>query len=325
MKRQHETPKKMNIRKAILPLILFLVCVCPGVMAGESNPPSFSDDPFSSPMILTYTVGAFVVLTLLLLLLTAFYMLRVVNVLLNEQAKERARKAGVAFVPEPSVWDKFWQRINASVPVAQEADIDTGHSYDGIRELDNHLPPWWTGLFYGTIMWSVVYLLVYHVTASMPLSIDEYQSEVTAADEKARQLKAAQPAEAIDVEKLAYTADAALISKGKAVFTMNNCGSCHRNDGGGNTIGPNLTDAYWLHGGGIKNIFTTINNGVVEKGMPAWGKAMSQASVRDVAFYVMSLQGSNPANAKAPQGSLYVPEKEPVKTDTTKTTASPAK
>ena len=87
----------------------------------------------------------------------------------------------------------------------------------------------------------------------------------------------------------------------------NNCGSCHRNDGGGNTIGPNLTDDYWIHGGEVKNVFATIKNGAVEKGMPAWGKSMKPEDVRDVTFFVMSLRGTNPENAKGPQGELFKP------------------
>ncbi|MBI3482112.1 MAG: c-type cytochrome [Bacteroidetes bacterium] len=125
----------------------------------------------------------------------------------------------------------------------------------------------------------------------------------------------------IDESTLVYSPDVAILEKGKAVFTRNNCGSCHRNDGGGNAIGPNLTDEYWLHGGGLKTVFTTIKNGVVEKGMPAWGKAMSPGDVRDVAFFVMSLQGTKPANAKASQGELYEPEVKTEKTDSTKTQA----
>ena len=101
----------------------------------------------------------------------------------------------------------------------------------------------------------------------------------------------------------------------------NNCGSCHRNDGGGNMIGPNLTDAYWLHGGDIKQIFSIIKNGAVEKAMPAWGKVMSQKDVRDVAFYVMSLQESNPENAKVAQGELYKPKPDTTSTDSLKVRA----
>lgn len=242
-------------------------------------------------MLLVYITMAFVVTTIVLLLISMVYIVKVLHYLSPPKARQ-------------SWWQKTWEQINATVPVEHEQDIDTGHDFDGIRELDNHLPPWWKGLFYATIVWGAIYLVVYHVTGSLPLSIGEYQAELDKAEENMRILKASQPAEAIDESKLEYTADAAIVGHGKVVFTSNNCASCHRNDGGGNTIGPNLTDDYWLHGSSIQNIFSTINKGVVEKGMPAWGKVMSQKDVRDVAFYIMSLKGSNPPNGKKPQGEL---------------------
>lgn len=113
------------------------------------------------------------------------------------------------------------------------------------------------------------------------------------------------PQEAIDENSLTYSPDADILGKGKVVFNNMNCGSCHRADGGGNAIGPNLTDEFWIHGGGITQVFQTIKNGAVEKGMPAWGKSLSPQDVRNVTFYVMSLQGTNPANPKAPQGDKY--------------------
>jgi cytochrome c oxidase cbb3-type subunit III len=235
------------------------------------------------------------------------YLLRVIRFLARQNEMARAEKAGVKYVAQPSIVEKLWQDLNASVPVAKEQDIDLGHSYDGIRELDNHLPPWWKGLFYACVIWGIGYLIVYHVTDSLPLSLGEYQNELTLADENAKALKASKPAEVIDENTLLYKEDADLISKGRTVYVSNNCGSCHRADGGGNTIGPNLTDAYWLHGGSIKNIYSTINAGVLEKGMPAWGKVMSASDVRNVAFYIMSLQGSNLKDSKAPQGELYKP------------------
>jgi cytochrome c oxidase cbb3-type subunit 3 len=125
----------------------------------------------------------------------------------------------------------------------------------------------------------------------------------------------------IDESKLEFTNDPALIEKGKNVFANNPCSSCHRADGGGNTIGPNLTDEYWIHGGDVKSVFNTIKNGAVDKGMPAWGKAMSAQDLRDVTFYILSLQGSNPPDAKAPQGDLFK-QTTSVKSDSTQTRAS---
>ena len=267
-----------------------------------------------------YVVGALVLLVLLLVMGVAIVLLRSLNMLVDQTLKERAKSLGVAYVPQPSLWSRLSEKLNASVPVEREKDIDLGHSYDGIRELDNHLPPWWKWLFYATIAWSIVYLLVFHVSSSLPLSIEEYQNEVAAADLEKKRFLASQPQLAIDLDKLEYTADAEIIARGGKVYTIN-CVPCHRNDGGGNTIGPNLTDNYWIHGGTAKNVYSTVNDGLVEKGMPAWGKTMSQGDVRDVTFFVLSLQGTNPPNAKAPQGEL-MEQKVIQKSDSVKSEAS---
>ena len=262
----------------------------------------FSQEAASSnSMTALYALGALVFVVLLLVIMVAILLLRSFNTLVEQTLKHKAKALGVAYVPEPSFWTKLFEKLNAAVPVEQEKDIDLGHSYDGIRELDNHLPPWWKWLFYATIVWAVIYLVVYHVSSSLPLSIGEYQDELAAADVEKKRFLASQPQMSIDLDKLEYTADAEILARGEKVY-MINCVPCHRNDGGGNTIGPNLTDNFWLHGGAVKNVFSTVNTGFVEKGMPAWGKTMSQGDVRDVTFFVLSLQGTNPANPKAPQG-----------------------
>jgi cytochrome c oxidase cbb3-type subunit III len=292
--------------------------------AQESVPvtKSFMADLVNHPMLPYYVVFALLFITFLLATVVAVYVLRIVK-MLNEQIQhEKATKPGIAYVPTPGWWERFTQKMNASIPVEQEKNIELDHSYDGIKELDNHLPPWWKLLFYGTIGWAVVYIFVFHFSSILPLSHEEYQNEIVLAEEQAKQRKAGQPeAAAIDENNLTFNNDAAIIQKGKNVFANNPCGSCHRNDGGGNTIGPNLTDEYWIHGGDIKNIFNTIKNGAVDKGMPAWGKAMSQQDLRNLTFYIMSLQGTNPPDAKAPQGELFK-QAATVKTDSTKTQAS---
>ncbi|MBT1689067.1 cbb3-type cytochrome c oxidase N-terminal domain-containing protein [Dawidia soli] len=282
-----------------------LLATTPANALSAATAPGFWDDPVNHPLMPLYALSLFAAIVAMLVVVVCISLLRVLNVLINLSEKERAEKHGIAYVPRGSFWQQFVQKANASVPLTQEQDIDMGHDFDGIRELDNHLPPWWKWLFAGTAVWAVAYLVVYHLYGNLPLQQEEYDQEVAVANEVARQRKAAQPVEEIDVNALKYIADAAILEKGKGVFANNNCGSCHRADGGGNTIGPNLTDAYWLHGGGIQNIFNTIKTGVVEKGMPAWGKTLSPQDVRDVTFYVMSLQGSNPADGKAPQGDLF--------------------
>jgi cytochrome c oxidase cbb3-type subunit III len=288
---------------------------------GQNVTTSFKDDPFNHPLMPMYLVIALMAMTIILVGIVMLYMVRILNMLTLESEKAKAAKEGVAYVPKPDWWSKFSQTVNASVPVEQEKSIELDHNYDGIKELDNHLPPWWKWLFIGTIGWGAVYLVVFHIADSLPLSIGEYQNEIAYAEEQANRLKASQPQAAVDENTLVFALDSVgLISNGKTVFTDNNCGSCHRVDGGGNSIGPNLTDEYWLHGGHIRNVFATIKNGVVEKGMPAWGKSLSPQQVRDVTFFVLSLQGTKPANAKAPQGVLY--KEEIVKSDSTAAQAS---
>ncbi len=270
----------------------------------------FLDDPINHSLFPLYAISLLVFIVLLLVLISAIVFLRVLNIMVKKASEEKAAMLGIPYIPQQNWWEKFWLSINALVPVAEEKAIELDHNYDGIRELDNHLPPWWKWLFVATIVWAGVYLLVYHVSESLPLSGQEYENELALADEQARILKASQPVTVIDENTLIFINDADIIAKGKKVFVNSNCISCHRNDGGGNMVGPNLTDTYWLNGGEIKHIFSMIKNGKVEKGMPAWGKVMSQQDVRDVAFYVMSLQGTNPKDAKAPQGELFTPKQD---------------
>jgi cytochrome c oxidase cbb3-type subunit 3 len=186
----------------------------------------------------------------------------------QQAAKEKAQRLGTTYTPELTLWEKLWQQSNDFVPLEKEADILLDHNYDGIRELDNHLPPWWTGLFYGTIAFSIVYLLFFHVFDSLPLSTQEYETEVAVAQEQARKFQASNPAPVIDENNVEAVTDVQALADGKQVY-LNNCASCHRRDGGGD-IGPNLTDEYWLHGGDIKSIFKTVRHGIAGTNMIAW-------------------------------------------------------
>lgn len=305
-------------------VIIFSLLVLSVSVFAQENPESskaFWDAPFNHPMTPLYLLSALVFSVVILVAFLATYVIRILNMLAIQAEKENAIKEGLVFVHKPGWWARFSQTVNASVPVEQENTIELDHNYDGIKELDNHLPPWWKWLFYGTVAWAVVYIFVFHISNTLPLQSDEYQSEIAHAEEQARRLKASQPVQDIDENTLAFTEDSiAFITGGKSVFMDNNCSSCHRADGGGNTIGPNLTDEYWLHGGHIKDVFATVKNGVVEKGMPAWGKALSPRQVRDVTFFIFSLQGTKPENAKKPQGEIYKTME--IQTDSTKVQAS---
>jgi len=310
------------MKKWILSFVFVIPLVSVGQGVTPTATPDFWIDPLNHPMLPLYLITTLIFGVFLLVLVVAIYIIKVLNLFTRKAAEENAARLGKIYIPEPSWSSRFWEQINASVPVTEEKTIELAHDYDGIKELDNHLPPWWKWLFYGTIAWSLVYLIVYHVSGSLPLSIQEYDDQVTAAEEAKQKFLASQPVAVIDENTLSYEADAEILAKGKKVFITNNCQSCHRADGGGNAIGPNLTDPYWIHGGTVKEIFVTVKNGVVEKGMPAWGKVMSPKDVRDVTFYIMSLQGTNPPDAKASQGTLVKPETPAAKADTTKVTAA---
>jgi cytochrome c oxidase cbb3-type subunit 3 len=170
------------------------------------------------------------------------------------------------------------------------------HSYDGIQEYDNPLPRWWVITFWATIIFSALYVVNVPIFGRGPGRIAEYNTDMAA-------WKAAHPAPSIESspqELAALATDQGAIALGKQVFTAN-CASCHRPDAGG-LIGPNLTDDAWIHGGRLPDIHKTITEGVMAKGMPAWGKLLKPDQIDGVVVYVNSLRGSHPPNAKAPEG-----------------------
>lgn len=176
------------------------------------------------------------------------------------------------------------------------------HEYDGIQELDNPAPAWFQFLFYITIVFAIIYMIQYHMIGKPNSSNDEYIQEMTIAQQVKDEL--IRTGALINENNVAVLKDAADIDKGKELFTVN-CVSCHNADGGGG-VGPNLTDQYWIHGGGIKNIFTTIKNGVPAKGMISWQTQLNPKQMNQVASYVLTLQGTKPTVPKAPEGTVWV-------------------
>ncbi len=219
----------------------------------------------------------------------------------KERAIATATQPGVAGQPVAARKKglNWWDRFNKFRPAEQEADIDLGHDYDGIRELDNRLPPWWLWGFYITIIFAAIYLYRYHVAHSAPLSAEEYQISVARGDAEVQAYLKAK-GESVD-ENTVTMLGKDDIEAGHKFFEAS-CVACHMEGGAGN-IGPNLTDDYWLHGGDIKSIFKTIKYGF--NAMPTWQNTYSNKQIAQLASYVKSLQGTHPANPKAPQGELY--------------------
>jgi len=234
------------------------------------------------------------------LVMVVFYLFnilkQVVSILKPEEEKVEASAHTVV--------DSWTAILTDSVPIEQEEEIMTDHSYDGIHELDNNLPPWWVWGFYGTIIFAFVYLMYFQFMGG-PNSTQEYIAEVEQAEvEKAAFM--ATMANSIDETNVTLIADAGRLEKGKSIF-VTNCAACHGESGGSmpGGVGPNLTDEYWIHGGGISDLFKTIKYGVPTKGMISWESQLSPSQIQDVSSYILSLVGTNPPNAKEPQGELY--------------------
>lgn len=206
-----------------------------------------------------------------------------------------------------SMLAQWWDKMNNSVAVEKEKDVQLDHDYDGIKELDNALPPWWVYGFYLTIVFSGIYIWRYHISGSAPLQVEELKIELAKAELMQAEYNKLS-ANKVDENSIEYKPDATILADGQAIFKKN-CVACHGENAQG-ISGPNLTDEYWKHGGSIKNIFKTIKLGVPSMGMIAWGETLTPKEMASVATYVKSLKGTNPANAKAPEGDLYKEESE---------------
>ncbi|MGY5847643.1 cbb3-type cytochrome c oxidase N-terminal domain-containing protein [Salegentibacter sp. HM20] len=213
------------------------------------------------------------------------------------QQRDKAKRFG---------WLKRWYaKMLNQKPLEQEDEIVLDHNYDGIRELDNDLPSWWLYGFYATIIFAVIYMARFHVFNDYTQE-EEYLAELAKAQEEVEAWKLANPG-AIDASNVELLTDAASLEKGEGLY-MTNCMACHRADGGGG-IGPNLTDEHWILGGGISNIFNTVSEGGRDgKGMVAWKSSLTPEEIAQVSSYVISLQGTNPEDAKAPEGDIWTQE-----------------
>lgn len=274
-----------------------------GLLAQSATPadPAFFPDLFVRIILIVagvVMVGAILVLYQLL-----------VNVIRKEE-ELIMRAKGVA-VPEPevkpqgpSLLSRLYKRLTESVPVDREEDVMLEHDFDGIRELDNKLPPWWVALFYVTIIWGVGYMFYYHWGGSGPSSHDEYVEQVREGEEQAAAYLASQTSQ-IDEKNVTFLEDPTALDGGKTIY-VNNCAACHGQQGEGG-VGPNFADNHYIHGGDIKDIFKVIKYGVPEKGMISWKSQLRPVDMQQVASYILSLRGTNPPNQKAPEGELYQP------------------
>ena len=282
-----------------VPLIFALVMGAMEYFIDSGSKPAFIEYPM---------VSVFLIAFLFLLIAIEVVISAVDNItyhlLTDEQRKQLEEAQSLPFT-ESAFYTSIMSRLTRSKEIEEEHDVMLDHDYDGIKELDNVLPPWWVYLFYITIIFAGVYLVRFHVVKEysqaeeFEIAMEEARIQIEEYKKTAKDL--------IDVDNVTLLADASDLAAGKKIFEAN-CAACHRPDGGG-SIGPNLTDDYWILGGGIKNIFKTIHDGGRDgKGMVSWVGILKPSEMQQVASYIMTLNGTNPADAKAAEGDVWKEE-----------------
>jgi len=280
-----------------VPLLFFIIFGLVEYIVGSGEKPAFIEYPM---------VLLFLILILCVIIAIEAIVSSLENILyqsLDEEGKARFDSKENK-TPKFITWiNSLYKKSLGQKPIKEEHEIILDHNYDGIRELDNDLPPWWIYAFYASIVFAVVYLVRYHVFNGENQYDElntEYAEAKTAIEEYKKTAK-----DLVDfntVELLTSTSD---LNAGKAIFEAN-CVACHMADGGGG-IGPNLTDANWILGGGIKNVFKTVSEGGRNgKGMIAWKQSLKPSEMAQVSSYLLQFEGTSPAKPKAAEGEIWV-------------------
>lgn len=237
------------------------------------------------------------VVTMIVLLISALTVNKAMRSILRMTMPHILEEEKLVKIRRKESRKSFWNNLLGLRPISEEKDLMIDHEYDGITELDNPIPIWFNALFYSSMAFAVVYLLIYHVFSWGMNQDQEYVQEMGKA-EIARQEYLAQAANLVDESNVIY--DASQVAAGSAIFQAN-CVACHGGAGEG-SIGPNLVDRYWLHGGEVKDIFKTVKYGIPDKGMVPWEQTLTPAQIAEVSSYIISIRDTKPANPKEPQG-----------------------
>ena len=296
--------KKLIPAYVRVPVIFFAVFAAMEYFIDSGDRPAFLKFPM---------VSVFLFVFLFLLIAIEITLSAVDNItyhLLTEDQKAQLNEVNNISFKDSEWFKKLMKSLTKSEPLENEGLLLLDHDYDGIKELDNNLPPWWVYLFYAGIIFGVVYMVRYEILGADNQETELKKELAQAKIEVAEYMKTAP--DMMDEKTVTLLTEPADLAAGKEIFTTN-CAACHRADAGGQ-IGPNLTDEQWILGGGIKNIFhTLVNGGRDGKGMIAWKGTLKPKEMQKVASYVLSLKGSNPKDPKAPDGEVWVEEAAPKK------------
>ncbi|WP_430466425.1 cbb3-type cytochrome c oxidase N-terminal domain-containing protein [Winogradskyella ouciana] len=280
-----------------VPVVFFFIAGLVEYFVDSGDQPAFMEQP---------AIMLFLLLVLLILLAIEAIVGSMDNILyqsLDEEAKIRYDLKR-AETPKFVRWLKrAYNKLLGTKPIEEEGEIILDHNYDGIKELDNNLPPWWVYSFYLTIIFGFIYMARYHVFNADD-QYDEYEIEYAEAERAIAEYKRTAK-NLVDINTVEILVDASDLNAGKKIFEER-CIACHKSDGGGG-IGPNLTDQYWILGGGIKNVFNTISEGGRDgKGMVPWKTELKPLEMAQVASYVLKFQGTSPAEPKEAEGEVWI-------------------
>jgi len=279
-----------------VPVVFFIILGLVEYFVDSGDMPAFIEQPI---------VLLFLLLVLLVLIAIEAIVASVDNILYQslDQAGKARYDAKRSKVPEFKWIKNTYKKMLGSKPIQEEHEIILDHNYDGIKELDNNLPPWWIWGFYASIVFAAVYLLRFHVFdgenqyQELEAQIAQAKTDIEAYKKTAKNL--------VDFSTVELLTDASDLKAGQKIFEVN-CVACHKADGGGG-IGPNLTDAHWILGGGIKNVFKTVSEGGRDgKGMIAWKQSLKPLEIAQVSSYLLQFQGTTSAEPKAAEGDIWV-------------------
>lgn len=280
-----------------VPVVFFIILGLVEYFVDSGDKPAFIEQPI---------IMLFLLLVLLILIAIEAIVSSMDNILYQSLSEEAKAKYDAQKVKTPKIitWlSTTYKKLLGQKPVEEEHEIILDHNYDGIKELDNSLPPWWLYGFYASIIFGAIYLLRYHVFNG-DTQFDELETEYAEAKIAIENYKK-NAKDLVDINTVEILTELSDLKAGQAIFETN-CVACHKADGGGG-IGPNLTDNYWISGGGIKDVFRTVSEGGRDgKGMIAWKTMLKPAEMAQVSSYVLQFQGTTPAEPKAPEGDLWV-------------------
>jgi len=186
---------------------------------------------------------------------------------------------------------------NKNIDNAEDENVHDGSDSDGIKELNNPAPNWIIFVFLLTYGFSLFYAIHYFgYPENGNDQATEYKNKMAAVDQEKKQVQAEANGGVVMTKE-------EIIAEGAKLFMQKGCIACHGLKGEGNQIGPNLTDNYWLNGCTQESVIKMVTEGKPEKGMTPFKTMMTPEQIKTVSLYVLQgLVGSNPENAKAPQG-----------------------